>query len=92
MNAKEKIRFPLGEVFITPGAAEQCSANDVFTILNRHLQNDWGEISAPDWKSNDYAIRNGGRVLSGYSCNGERVWVITEADRSYTTILLPEEY
>ena len=92
MNATKKIHFTLGKVLITPGAAVQCSASDVFTILNRHLQNDWGEISDPDWKSNDSAIRNGGRVLSGYSCNGERVWIITEADRSYTTILLPEEY
>jgi hypothetical protein len=61
--------------------------------LLRHVVGDWGEVGAADWRANDRAIRDGDRILSAYTLKtGVRIWVITEADRSVTTILLPEEY
>jgi hypothetical protein len=63
-----------------------------FDYLARHATGDWGELCAFDRRQNEIALRDGCRVLSSYDVSAERVWVITEADRSVTTILLPEEY
>jgi hypothetical protein len=61
--------------------------------LIRHIQGDWGNICKDDWKSNDRAVNDGTRLLSSYTTlQGVRFWIITEADRSVTTVLLPEEY
>jgi hypothetical protein len=61
--------------------------------LTRHANGDWGEIDEHDRKANEYALDHGLRVMSVYTLSsGERIWVVTEADRSSTTILLPEEY
>ena len=80
----------------TPGAlaALERSGEDALLFLTRHGQCDWGEVCADDRKLNDDAVAHeGGRVLSAYSTNlGERLWIITEADRSATTLLLPDEY
>jgi hypothetical protein len=63
-----------------------------FDLLARHATGDWGALCAFDRRQNEIALREGYRVLSSYPVGEERVWVITEADRSVTTILLPEEY
>jgi hypothetical protein len=64
------------------------------TLLSRHVCGDWGEVCAEDARENDFSVDHGFRILSAYtlSTTGVKVWVITEADRSATTILLPDEY
>ena len=63
------------------------------TFLARHANGDWGELSESDREANEYALKHGLRVLSAYTLSsGEKIWIITEADRSRTTILLPSEY
>jgi hypothetical protein len=86
--------LPLGRVLVTPGALETLGKGrgHPFDYLARHATGDWGELCAFDRRQNEVALRNGYRVLSSYSLGGVRLWVITEADRSVTTILLPEEY
>lgn len=62
-------------------------------FLSRHIRNDWGEVCPDDWVLNDQALDDGDRILSAYKTNkGERLWIITEADRSASTFLLPDEY
>jgi hypothetical protein len=87
--------LPLGRVVATPGALKllsEASEEDFFGYLARHATGDWGELCAFDRRQNQIALRNGKRVLSSYPVGRECVWVITEADRSVTTILLPTEY
>ena len=86
--------LPLGRVSATPGALKLLgkSGGPSFDYLARHATGDWGELCAFDRHQNEIALREGLRVLSSYPVGRERVWVITEADRSVTTILLPEEY
>ena len=86
--------LPLGRVVATPGALETIlgAGGDPFSYTARHATGDWGELCALDRRENGLALRHGRRVLSSYPVGDERVWVITEADRSVTTILLPEEY
>jgi hypothetical protein len=63
------------------------------SVLARHANGDWGELDEHDRRANEYALKHGLRVLSAYTLSsGEKIWIITEADRSTTTILLPEEY
>ena len=86
--------LPLGRVLATPGALKlltEASAQP-FDLLARHATGDWGELCAFDRRQNQIALRDGYRVVSSYPVGTERVWIITEADRSVTTILLPEEY
>ena len=87
-------RLPLGRVLATPGALRllQDAGEDPFGYLARHAFGDWGELEAHDLRENERSLRQGWRVLSSYPIGGRRVWVITEADRSCTTILLPEGY
>jgi len=87
--------FPLGLVAATPAAlaALERAGAELQQILNRHLTGDWGDISAEDRAENDFALREGLRLLSAYRLSsGARIWVITEADRSVTTLLLADEY
>jgi len=87
--------FPLGRIVATPGALEAIddSGETPADFLRRHAQCDWGDVSEDDWRLNDEALEQGDRLLSAYhTSNGEKIWVISEADRSATTILLPEEY
>ena len=87
--------FKLGRLVITPGALDalQASSQSPWTFLARHLRGDWGDLDAEDKRLNDEAVRDESRILSSYkTTTGAKVWVITEADRSATTILLPEEY
>lgn len=86
--------FP-GQILMTPGALDAFKTADDFprNYLVRHLSGDWGEMSEGDKRENDFSVENGFRVFSAYHLkDGEKIWIITEADRSATTILLPEEY
>jgi hypothetical protein len=88
-------RFPLGRLLMTPGALQALIAagQSPLEFLRRHASGDWGEVGAEDGRLNDRAVKDGTRLLSAYrTAGGRKVWVITEADRSATTILLPEEY
>jgi hypothetical protein len=84
----------LGRVVATPGALKLLTEarEHPFDYLARHATGDWGELCAFDRRQNEIALREGLRVLSSYDVPAGRVWIITEADRSITTILLPEEY
>ena len=88
-------RFPLGQIVATPGALEaleQAGENSI-TVLRRHLAGDWGEVDDDDRRENERSLADGCRLLSAYTLSsGTRLWVITEADRSATTLLLPSEY
>jgi hypothetical protein len=86
--------LPLGKVAATPGAIKLLSeaGEDAFCYLARHATGDWGELCAFDRRQNEIALREGYRIFSSYNIPTGRVWIITEADRSVTTILLPEEY
>ena len=87
-------QLPLGRVVATPGALNllEKSGGHPFDLLARHATGNWGELCAFDLRQNEIALREGLRVLSSYEVPAGRVWIITEADRSITTILLPEEY
>jgi histidine ammonia-lyase len=88
-------RFALGQTFITPGAEEalQIAGQTATEFLCRHMSGDWGELSDEDMKENEFSLKEGLRLLSAYQTGkGQKLWIITEADRSATTILLPSEY
>jgi hypothetical protein len=88
-------RFGLGLATITPGALEVLGRLEVSPseLLERHASGDWGEVPSEDARENEFALERGFRVMSNYLLSGGiRVWVITEADRSSTCILLPSEY
>jgi hypothetical protein len=87
--------LPLGQVVATPGAiaALEEAAESAMGYLARHASRDWGEVPPEDWEENEFSIERELRVLSAYTLrNGTKIWIITEADRSVTTILLPSEY
>lgn len=87
-------RFCLGRVVATPGALNTLvvAGQDPVELLDRHLEGDWGDVPPEDAKENDFSVEHGFRIVSSYPIGGGRVWIITEADRSSTCILLPEEY
>ncbi len=88
-------RFFPGVLVITPGAlaAFQSTGESIQPFLTRHLRGDWGDLDTHDQRENEYSLRHGLRLLSAYALrDGTKIWVITEADRSATTILLPDEY
>ena len=88
-------KFALGQVVATPGALEALATNGQTPpeFLTRHVAADWGELDDHDRRENEYSLTHDLRLLSAYSLrDGTRLWIITEADRSATTLLLPEEY
>lgn len=86
-------RFSLGHTVMTRNAHSRLTAQDVFWALARHQRADWGDVCREDWKANDHALDEGERLLSAYYAeDGTRFWIITEHDRSVTTVLLPEDY
>ncbi|MES2466351.1 MAG: hypothetical protein V4675_03530 [Verrucomicrobiota bacterium] len=87
------IRFQLGEIYTTPGVRAAMTTDEIAAALARHLSGDWGEICAEDAATNEDAVEGGGQIMSLYtSASGIVYWVITESDRSVTTLLLPAEY
>ena len=86
-------RFELGQLVATPGALEALNEESIWPYIKRHANGDWGDVCAEDKKENELSLKEGFRLLSAYHLpDGCKIWIITEADRSATTILLPEEY
>ena len=94
-RTQNKVLFPIGEVYLTIGAREALeesnqSANE---FLAKHQAGTWGNVCGEDAEENDFSVREGFRILSSYKTDkGEKLWVITAACRSSTTVLLPSEY
>ena len=86
-------KFPLGRLVATPNALEHIPNPDILAALQRHLTGDWGDMDEHDREENELSLKEGFRLLSVYrSAKGVKFWIITEADRSRTTVLLPEDY
>ena len=93
MSAVNTTRFPLGMTIATANALLKLSADDILRGFERHQAGDWGDVSEEDRKRNDEALQNGERLLSVYHTSEKvKFWIITEADRSATGVLLPEDY
>jgi hypothetical protein len=89
------VLFPFGRLVATPGAlnALASSGESPVIYLARHLHGDWGDLNEEDSKANESALIHGDRLFSSYKLkDGSKLWIITEADRSSTTLLLPSEY
>ena len=86
--------FALGQIVATAGAIDLMKAQgiDPFGLLYRHATGDWGDLDDEDKEENDLSVQKGFRILSAYGRERNRLWIITEADRSVTTILLPVDY
>ncbi len=94
-NPEIKPRFELGQIVATTGAAETLAQAEIepLTLITRHVTGDWGDMVEEDKLANEEAVTYGHRVFSSYLLeSGAKIWVITEWDRSYTTLLLPDEY
>jgi hypothetical protein len=86
-------KVELGRVVISRNAFETLCQESVVHALARHMAGDWGSVTAEDWLANDLALLEGERLLSSYEDTlGTEFWIITERDRSATTILLPKDY
>ncbi len=86
-------KFQFGATTATTRVMDTIDPDDAMVALMRHGRGDWGDVNEEDWKANNQALKDGGRLLSVYrSLERIRFWIITEADRSATTILLPEDY
>lgn len=86
-------KFSLGQTVATPAALETIARSEILAALGRHSQGDWGDLDEHDHQENKLALEQGARLLSVYyTQDGTKFWVITEADRSVTTVLLPEDY
>ena len=93
-------KFPMGQVVMTRGIADRCDNDSLFSFfvtkaLQMHSEGNWGDLDDSDWESNQEALTSGDRLFSSYYLDeqhSEKIWIITEADRSYTTVLLPSEY
>lgn len=87
------MKFAHGQIVATPGALSVATAAVLGELLGRHLRGDWGDLDNEDKQTNNTALVHGNRLLSAYNLpGGERLWIITEWDRSVTTLLLPDEY
>ncbi len=86
-------RFALGRLFMTPGVRDAIPPSEITRALRRHARGDWGDVDVADREANEQALKQGTRLMSVFhSKRSHEFWVITEADRSVTTVLLPEEY
>jgi hypothetical protein len=88
-------KFSHGQVVATPGALEalEKTSQSPAEFINRHVSGDWGDLCDEDKQTNEESLSDDGRIFSAYHLNdGTRIWVITEADRSSTCVLLPSEY
>ena len=89
------VRFQLGRLLSTPGALHALEKNNqgALEFIQRHAKGDWGDVCEEDRKENELSFLHGSRLISVYSLNdGTKIWIISEANRSATTLLLPEEY
>lgn len=86
------IPFPLGQIVVTTNAVTRLSRREIHAGLRRHAGGDWGDLDDEDRQQNELALKHGCRLLSAYGQGDRKFWVITEADRSATTILLPSDY
>jgi hypothetical protein len=85
--------FPLGQLVATPNALAHLTREEMLIALGRHANGDWGLLEADNKAANEKALIKGTRLISAYETAGKvRFWIITEADRSATTVLLPEDY
>jgi hypothetical protein len=87
--------FPPGQLVATPGVLRllEQTKRSPLEFLSRHLRGDWGDLCEEDKSENEFSLEHGFRLMSSYQVSeNERLWIITEADRSVTTLLLPEEY
>ena len=87
-----KSKFPIGKIVMTANAARRIPMRAIKDSLRRHEFGDWGDLPPEDARSNEDALKQGDRLLSAYGQDQQRFWIITECDRSVTTILLPEDY
>ena len=88
-----KWKFPLGQVVVTANAKNTLHPDDILSALARHASGDWGDLDNHDRQENERSLKNGLRLLSAYKDrNNVKFWIITEGDRSSTTVLLPEDY
>jgi hypothetical protein len=83
-------KFPLGRLLATPGVI--ALGINFAPYINRHVRGDWGDVDTEDWKRNNASLAEGTRIVSAYKTAAGRIWIITEADRAVTTVLLPSEY
>jgi hypothetical protein len=90
--AVKTLKFPMGQIVITANANSQLDSQAVNEALTRHASGDWGEACPEDAKENELSLKKGFRLLSVYRSGEKNFWVITEADRSVTTVLMPEDY
>ena len=92
-NNSDSKHFPLGQTVISANAQDCLQLEDVYTSIQRHAQGDWGEVCPEDAAENELSLKEGFRLMSVYrDRKGTRFWIITEASREVTTILLPEDY
>ena len=87
--------FELGKIALTQGIVDLpafASIDTVKALLNRHSSGDWGDMDPEDCRANTMALKYGYRLMSAYTIDDQKIWVITESDRSVTTLLLPDEY
>lgn len=85
-------KFPLGRLTATRAVMDEIPEYEIFDACRRHLAGDWGDVSQADQRANDLALMNGDRLFSAYKAAAGKFYIITEADRSITTVMLPEEY
>lgn len=92
-STEPKAKFPLGRIVATPNALNSIPNEEILRALCCHVQGDWGTLDKEDWNANERALLQGGRLFSAYqSSRNIKFWIITEHDRSVTTVLLPEDY
>ncbi|MCR9295419.1 MAG: hypothetical protein NXI32_22095 [bacterium] len=90
---QQRVRFQPGKVFVTRGIRDLLTQIEVLCFLAKHVRGDWGICCPEDAQRNEEALIDGTRIFSAYRANcGSKIWIITEADRSSTMVLLPEEY
>lgn len=89
---KTVVKLELGQVFLTREVANKVPEHDILWYLGRHQEGDWGDIPEEDKKINDWALKNNGRVISKYRTEAGDIYIITEPDRSFTTVLFAWEY
>ena len=93
MTSSGEVKVPLGQIVATPAVLGAVSQPDIDTALRRHAVGDWGDVTPEDRAANNDALQSGERIMSVYlSATGITFWVLTEADRSVTTVLLPDDY